>query len=297
MPTIGVMSSIPYKGTSFQTALETNVNVSGVSFYPNPEDDAPDLVKAVKNLLAANVNYIVTLGGYAAYDAAANNSTVPLFSLAGEIPNPVAANCWGGKSLESWGYNEERVKYLINTKNFNKEGAISLYYNQNSSIASDELGNWTNTLYPKYKNSNSEYILVKTPIPAMKKKGTNDEKDFDTTVDNIQSSAAIVSADPFFHKKHDALVGKFNKTKLFVCYPLQNYGDANPKLNTGSAILYGPKLEDAITALAGVINSALTACKAEDFSKQPLGDPTDPPKSLLQVWQIFLSAIRKLTGS
>jgi hypothetical protein len=268
MATIGIMSSINYE-KSFQDALENNVNVSGVSFHHPAEDNATDLVQAVKNLLAAKVDYIVTLGGYIAYSAAATTSTVPFFSLTGEIPTMLAAKCWGGVSLESWAHNKDRVEYLIG-QGYNTETAISLYYNQNSGLATDEVNDWTNNLYPNYKTAGSGYVLVQNPITAMKSK-KNDENDFDTTADNILSGAVIVSPDPFFHEKHDKLVGKLNKKTLYVCYPLQNYADAKPK--KGSAVLYGPKLEDAITTLAGLINSALTKGTGVGFSTQPLGNP------------------------
>jgi hypothetical protein len=87
MPTIGIVSSIPYE-KSFKDALEKNVNVLNVTF-PNPQDDAADLGKAVQYHVKAGVNYIVTLGGVNPYNAAAdttNNPSIPFFSLMGETP-------------------------------------------------------------------------------------------------------------------------------------------------------------------------------------------------------------------
>jgi hypothetical protein len=259
MTTIGVMSSVPYE-SSFKNALEPNV--PGVAFI-TPQDDATDLKQVVRNL-NNKVDCIVTLGGFIAYAAAARYSTKPFFSVAGEVPNPVAAKCWGGVSLESWTYNKDRVKYLIQ-QGYNTKGAISLYYNPNSRIARDEVNDWKNNLYPNYRTAQGENVLVKNPIKAMKT-STNDDGDFDSTGNNINSTAVIVSPDPFFHKKHNPLVSKLNTVaNLYVCYPLQNYGDSHP--NGGSAVLYGPKLEEAITRLAGVITSALAAGKAMPFSK------------------------------
>jgi hypothetical protein len=278
--TIGIVSSIPYE-TSFQSALENNV--SNVDFA-TPDDDendvATNLANAVKDLVQRQVNYIVTLGGVNPYNAAAdtnNNPSTKFFSLIGEIPASSAANCWGGVSLESWANNEKRVKYLI-SKGYDSEGAISLYYNQNSGMQSNEVDDWMTNLYPNFKTPQGKYVLVKTAVKAMKVDGANNENDFATTVNNIASAAVIVSAAPFMHKKHNKLVAALNNRQvngnyIYVCYPLQNYAVAKPRKNY--ATVYTQTIEDGITSLAGVITAALSAKKAQSFKKQNPGSPKD----------------------
>jgi hypothetical protein len=85
MPNIAVVSTIPYtSNTNYKNALEHNV--SGVTFL-NAKDDLGDdptaLGTAVHDIITvgdgtgAKPDYIVTLGGVNAYNAAANTTNNP----------------------------------------------------------------------------------------------------------------------------------------------------------------------------------------------------------------------------
>jgi hypothetical protein len=285
MPTIGVVSSIPCERT-FKDALEGTINantVGGATFnFKYHHDKAPgsDLDKAVLDFNTGGADpadFIVTLGGRVAYEAAANHSKLPFVSLVGAIPSKPEKACYGGVSLESYLHNKERADYLIGL-GYTATHSISLFYNQNSIIATEETNNWAALV-----NSGSYPQLVTTPIKAMQ--NGNNKSDYDATVNDIGSEAVIISADPFFQKTRKDLILALNtyfvpsRGTSYVCYPLYNYENPSLPPVKGHATLLGPKLEEAIKALGQVAMLAIAALDAGrppvGFLREPLGVPKD----------------------
>jgi hypothetical protein len=290
-PTIGVVATIKCE-PRFRAYFEGAVQANQAAGYTTPvyQDGLgyalADLQNAIQyfNTGPHNVGLIVTTGGLAAFNAAnayatAHPGCVPFLSLVGAVPAPLAAKCWGGVSLESYANNIKRVAYLVNSHGFaGKNQSITLYYNSNSAMHAAELQNWQNTVVPAYQEANP------TPVDAMMG-GANNSSDYTTTAAELYPGGVIVSADPYFNRTRNQLIGALNTfiasspQTNYVCYPLYDYdnnGGSNQPTG-GNASLLGPRLEEAVVLLgtlaALTINSGATL--GLPFLKQPLGPPKD----------------------
>lgn len=286
--TIGVVASIkcePSFKSYFEGALKGNLAAAVPYTQPTYKDGlgyrSADLQSQIAyfNSPATQVGLIVTVGGNVAFNAAkdyanANPASKPFLSLVGAVPSAVPASCWGGVSLESWRKNEDRVLDLINNSGFAASQSISLFYNQNSAMSSDEINDWMRLsgIYPQV-NPN--------PVNAMLG-GANNSSDYATSVADLYDGAVIISADPYFHRTREQLIQQLNifvsqNPKNYVTYPLYNYenrGGTN-KPTPGHATLLGPRIEDAITVL-GMLAAVTTnsgASPGVSFLKEPLGLP------------------------
>ena len=258
---IGVISSIKCEASfkkAFENALNNNLT-GGATITPTYKctlgyDEAP-LGNAVKQFVRAGVGLIVTFGGVVAFNAAnkvAYNSATPFLSLVGgtpdqngaQFPNPGTGQFYGGVSLESYAGNADRIAHLYD-KGY-QPADICLLYNPNSVMAGAEIAAWTGG----------------TTTPAAGDgAGNNDSSNYPAVFAAIREPAIVVSADPYFHHSRDDLIAAANGSGKYVCYPLYNYrnkrGTNQP--NHGHATLYGPKLEEAMSALgemaAAVLNT------------------------------------------
>ena len=216
--TIGVVASIKCESTFksyFEGALKDNLLSPPIVYaMPTYKDGLgyrpADLQSAINYFItgANQVGLVVTVGGNIAFNAAndyanANPGSRPFLSLVGAVPAVAPTLCWGGVSLESWKKNEDRVVDLINNCGFTAPQTISLYHNQNSAMSADETYDWTSNLAPKYPQVNPN------PVSAMLS-GTNNSSDYATTVQDLYDGAAIVSADPYFHRTREQLIQQLN---------------------------------------------------------------------------------------
>ncbi len=267
---IGVLSSIPcdeFKNT-LQDVINVNITGQNAFTYKDDRNTVALLQQAVQEFNAGNpvaVTWIITLGGRIAYDsivdvAAAN--AIPFVSLLGAAPANRPNLCHGGVSLESYGYNKYRVDYLVNQRGFDS-GSISLYYSQYSHLAQAELDDWNNVLPISFPG-------LGPAVPAFTSAAPN-AADYAHTVGNIPTQNVVISADPFFHKTKNRLVGPLNGTNKYVVYPFHNYENARPAPTHNFATVYGPTLDSAIKVLGVIAAIVINNHTTIDFLKDPIG--------------------------
>jgi hypothetical protein len=82
----------------------------------------------------------------------------------------------------------------------------------------------------------------------------------------------IISADPFFQDTKDKLIDAANTwiaqpgTNRYVCYPFEEYSEANVQPSANTASWYGPSLEAAYGQLGTSAQLALSATSSIGFS-------------------------------
>jgi len=126
---------------------------------------------------------------------------------------------------------------------------ISLLYHTGSRVAQKELANWQQTRQTLPGIGNQPGPVV--PI--------NVRKEFSSVLSNLTTRAVIISADPYFQDSKEALIEAANKEPIFICYPLTNYRNnaGVHKPSAGRTLLYGPRLEAAITQMGTLAGTVL----------------------------------------
>jgi hypothetical protein len=219
MPTVGILSSIDYNqhmSDSFNAGYQS-VTAALPTFNTHEVDIGYDhLAKAVTDL-NGHVDLIVTFGGIIAYNAAIAGATVNFISLIGGKPpagnwtEPPTGFFKGCCDLLSYSTDVDRVNWLVKTIP-TVAGNVGLLYNSHSNMGPTEAKNFTGGQTVNATN------------------GWNDptafDQDFDQFDDDIR--AVVISADPYFHRNKDQLVGAANDADRYICYPLLSYEDAGP---------------------------------------------------------------------
>lgn len=254
---IGVISTIAV-GTPLRNAFKSGLNNPNVTIKTKfalsyNQAKLKREIEQFNNNSA--IGLIITLGGLVAYNVAAAFATKPFLSLVGAAPAPAPAKCLGGVTLQSYLSDPLRVTYLEG-KGFS-ELQIGLFYNPNSVMANDEKARWTGAT---------------PPIPGgVDASGENSSAVYPANFAGIPSNitALVVSADPFFQDTKDPLVAAANSSGRYVCYPLQDFGDASPAPTHQKATLYGPALADAYKLLGVLAGNALTTGSGIGFAAPP----------------------------
>jgi hypothetical protein len=202
-----------------------------------------------------SIGLIVTVGGLIAYEAAESFATKPFVSLVGIEPATPGTLCFGGVTLQSYMLNYARVAHLVARGLTTPQ--IALFYNPNSSMSGTEIANWNGAT---------------PPIPGgVNTSGDNDPAAFTNDFNSLPAAikAVVISADPFFQEEMDALVSAANNSGRYICYPLQDFGNASPPPTPGNATLYGPNLRSPFKFLGQCAATALTTGAASEFIAAP----------------------------
>jgi hypothetical protein len=125
---------------------------------------------------------------------------------------------------------------------------ISLVYNPASPLATLETTAW-NVSWPTTGISGDNSTAGPT-VPF-----TNN---FARTFANVGTKAAVISADPLFQDKKEALIQAANRSKTLVCYPLNNYRNNDGTSPDHGSMTYGPNLEDAIQQMGTLAGQYLS---------------------------------------
>jgi predicted enzyme related to lactoylglutathione lyase len=237
---IGVVSSIKFTG-QLKQAVAKGGNFSAAQL--SVADSLGYSQTAIQTALStfnsdSNIKLIITVGGGITYQAAANlGLTKPFISIVGETPTNQAAQCYGGVTLQSVQEDIDRIGYLTNAKGINSPAAIGLYYNPNSAMATNEKAQWPGGQ------------VVAATVPNNSNNYAGDLGNFGNT-----TTAIVVSADPFFQDTKEALIAAANNITQYVCYSVQEFGNANGKSKPkhGKATMHGASLQDAYS-LIGIL--------------------------------------------
>jgi hypothetical protein len=252
---VGLLSTIPLSDD-----LKDAFN-SGLGVDPELELGAGYIkrnIKAKKNALKIKqCKVLATCGGSVALYALNDEGSIsvpPFVSLVGSIPpQNELGQCKGGVSLESYGSNRERLKYL--TDKGHNPNNIYLLTNKNSQMHEKEKTAWNND--PK--------LLVSY---AGKDDGTNDATrlQWDFNGNGAQApakipngaTALIISADPFFQAEQGVLVPLINNwlqtgAGRHVVYPSGGFANS-PLGGGGQSTILGPDLTKAYMLLGILAN-------------------------------------------
>jgi hypothetical protein len=229
MPKLGIISTIGFKGTDFETKFRAGLNDAADYDVDDNLGYDDDKLKASVQKFDNQANYqmIVTVGGLKSAIAALNKvNNVPFISLVGgktaDFSGKIIGMFYGGISLETFGHNNDRFAHLKD-RGFQHD-EICLLINPNSPFQKDEKKGWPG-------------------IRVFEAKDSQEIKDKINNLDTTQIKAMVVSADPFFQLNRGILVQTANnKSGLYVCYPFQDYEKAGP---TGKHTLHGPNLAKA----------------------------------------------------
>ncbi|HEY7247549.1 MAG TPA: hypothetical protein VH678_27060 [Xanthobacteraceae bacterium] len=138
---------------------------------------------------------------------------------------------------------------------------ISLLYHSASSLIGDELAQWR-TNWPALDG----YFKAGPGGPAIP---INVRKKLVYAFDDVPTDAVIISADPYFQENKEELIQAANASSKLVCYPLNNYRNRSGKNKPSHAVVYGPKLEEAITQIGSLANTFLAVTGANTITQQP----------------------------
>jgi hypothetical protein len=275
---IGVLSSIPFVGTPFESAFKSGVGT------PLPTMDVKDnlgydprrLGVALNDLNQdANIGLIVTIGGSITLSQALKNpggATQFFISLIGGrvgTPSPTSGYFLGGVSLESYRRNPLRIGDVKSKFSITSDDEFCLLSNPNSAMAPIETGAWINNRI----------------VPANVDEATADPfavfKSAFTSISALSTpkiKAVVTSADPFFLVYANHLVQAANDwitgapRDRVVCYPLKDYGAHSP---SGRHMFHGPDLKKAYKALGKKAREILSA------TTSPIGSIEDAPEEVM----------------
>jgi hypothetical protein len=263
---VGLLSSINVPDNLMAAFLggfgsNSNAKKAGLGYNPTDIQTAKRYLKQIERC-----NVLACVGGNVVYNAIKGATDNPNFvALFGAMPdlNPVnLGNCLGGVALASWQSNKARVDYLTAKLNC-QPNEIGLYYNQNSAMSSDEVTNW-DIISPKQAGVSSAKNfsggLVGPPRTNNAAQFAVDFAPAGTFFPN-RVRAVVISADPFFQENKTSLVDAINAWvtagagNRYVCYPLQDYKNANNLPTSTRSTLYGPDLELAYGTLGFLARS------------------------------------------
>ena len=204
-----------------------------VDFVDDLGYDRPALRQKFEQLNGdTSVALVVTVGGLIIFKVADNRSTKKFISLVGGKPDSHGGSFLGGVSLQSFLMNALRLAHLDDLGY--RKNEIGLFQNPNSDMAAKEQNHWRGG------------EVRQGGVDANK---NNDPNTFATDLSLFASGikAIVISADPFFQGAKDKLVAAANAVAAgpsgkYFCYPLQDYGAANPAPTPGKSTLQGPTL-------------------------------------------------------
>jgi hypothetical protein len=253
-PTIGILSSIKYTGTSFQTWLQFGLGMPATQYNLLPPceglgysgalaTNASALSTAVA--AAANPGVIITFGGNVVASAMAQNNphNVPFFSVIGNLSLDLSGATYlsGGVNLDTVAKNADRFNHLTNDLKI-PASQIAFLSNPNSAMYIAEYNQWA-ALNPGGSFYTFNPLSLVPPIMTIQQGFDNV---FQTFARNGGASVMLVSADPAFQDNKDALIAAANNSNKIVCYPLQTYNNNFGTLPAaGRFTIHGPKLARA----------------------------------------------------
>jgi len=209
---------------------------------------------------------IATGGGLVAFLAAEKNITTAKFvSLVGMEPTGNLGRCYGGVTLNSFGGNSARVRFLV--ANGRPRAGIGLFCNVNSPITQYEVQNWGTIAG-----------VDQTIAYGGNTGGQNDSSHYlgDLNGADANITTLIISADPFFQDTKDDLIYACNQwvagaavgTTRYICYPFADYSNTNGNYQPtpGTASWYGADLSQAYGSLGASAADAVTATSPLPFA-------------------------------
>jgi len=240
---IGIVSSISYDA-KMTTAFNAGLGLTPTqAFPPGPlqayippalddlKFNAQAIQTAIQQLNAdAKIGLIVTFGGNFTWNVANQFATKPFISLIGSmLPNmQMSAYFAGGVTLDSIEADTARINDLVNVKPKVQASNIWLLYDSRTPMAPTEMSNWTGGGVTPATN------------------GINDPTKFGLDFGNIPNAAkaVVISAAPYFLHNREELIAAANTSKLYICYPLLRYrnADGTNKPTSGVATVLGPDL-------------------------------------------------------
>jgi len=266
-PTIGILSSIKYSGTSFQTWLQFGLGMPSAQYILlQPRENLgyqPGPLAANATALSnANPAAIITFGGNIVASAMAQNNpnNFQFFSVIGNLTADLSGARYlsGGVNLDTVARNATRFNYLTNDLNI-PASQIAFLSNPGSAMYLGEQAQWA-ALNPGGSFYQFNPLSLVAPITSVQE-GFNSV--FQSFARNAGASAMLVSADPAFQDNKDALIAAANNANKMVCYPLQTYNNNFGTLPAGGRVtMYGPKLARACFLLGqDVVSSLATGTK------------------------------------
>jgi hypothetical protein len=200
-----------------------------------------------------NIDLIIAAGGLVSAHAAMTKSAqTPFLAIFGTTPsfnlgsNP---NFRGGVNLDMIAKDADRNAELCRLYGISDPKKIALIWNSRSKMGKSEKKAW----------------VTDRDWPLHQEVKKNAESDIGAAFTNAKAAGAkavVVSGDPFFTSRMNAVVAAANGSRLKVCYPFAVYKTANPAPTPGSAVIFGPNLEDAYNVMgqkAAAILSALAS--------------------------------------
>jgi hypothetical protein len=230
---VSTIKLLPALKTAFNGGYTASGGSLTVDFVDGLGYDKPTLRQKFQDLnVDTSVALVVTVGGLIIFKVADNRSTKPFISLVGGKPDSHGGSFLGGVSLQSFLMNTLRLDHLDDL-GFRKQ-EVGLFQNPNSDMADKEKNHWRGG------------EVRRGGVDA---NGNNDPNAFanDLTLFASGIKAIVISADPFFQGAKDKLVAAANAVAAgpsakYFCYPLQDYGAANPVPTPGKSTLHGPAL-------------------------------------------------------
>jgi hypothetical protein len=247
---IGVISTIAYSNTDLERNFKrgvandawcdvaTALDSRGYDLSPNGQ-----LAAAVRTFSNnASVGLIVTVGGTISAESALQFASKPFVSLIGGttsgFPGTIAANFYGGVTLDTATRNDIRFSNLIGSRHNFRPSEICLLSNPTGVIAPTETSQWS-----QHKDNRGRILKASNDAEIMQR--------FAEFRQDQTLRAMIVSADPFFQDHKDVLISEANNSSKHVCYPLQIYANngGHHLPHGGRHTLHGPKLATAYFSL------------------------------------------------
>jgi hypothetical protein len=264
-PTIGILSSIKYTGTIFQTWFQFGLGMPSAKYaftiYDNQGYQGQLATRAVA-LSNANPAAIVTFGGNVVASAMAQNNpnNIPFFSVIGTLTADLAGARYlsGGVNLDTVARNADRFNHLTNDLNI-PAGQIAFLSNPGSAMYFAEQAQWA-ALNPGAAFYQFNPLSFVAPITSVQQ---GFDSVFQSFARNGGASVLLVSADPAFQDNKDALIASANNANKMVCYPLQTYNNNSGTVPAaGRFAIHGPKLGRACFLLGkDVVNFLATGTK------------------------------------
>jgi hypothetical protein len=260
-PSIGILSSIKYRNTPFQTWLQFGLGMlsspynfviqDGLGYQPGP------LATQAAALSNANPAVIITFGGNVVASAMAQNNpnNVAFFSVIGNLTVDLSAARYlsGGVNLDTVGRNADRFNHLTNNLNI-PSSEIAFLSNPGSAMYLTEQAQWA-ALNPGGAFYQFNPLSLVPPITTVQQ---GFDSVFQAFARNGGASVMLISADPAFQDNKDALIASANKANKMVCYPLQTYNNNSGTLPaSGRFTMHGPKLGRACFLLGHDVVSFL----------------------------------------
>jgi hypothetical protein len=243
MPGIGILSTVPYQGTPFETAFDNGLNMAAVThrnYQDNLGYNGGSLNEGLSFLNSDPlVTLIIAVGGLVTELAAASASK-QYISLVGAGSREAGEHFEGRVSLGSVGTNHARRARLLASHGipFNRQCLLS---NDFSAMKRDErrgTGGGGGVAWGEVVRIQ----ISEDDLPAER------QAKYQGAFGSVSGTmrAVIISADPYFRFSSNELVAEANNWvsaagNRRVCYPFQEYGNDGPTATKTS--LYGPSLE------------------------------------------------------